>query len=83
MDLEDYASSEIAVAVAATAALMSPRVRQTVRRGLVFGLAGALMAGDAVASFARGISRGVQQVSMPGAAGAESPGTGGTTTEGA
>jgi len=82
MDLEDYAGSEIAVAVAATAAILSPRVRGAVRKGLVFGLAGALMAGDAVASFARGVSRGAQQVGVPGTTGAKSSGNGATATEG-
>lgn len=66
MEVDDFATSEIAVAVAATAALMSPRVRQTIRKGLVFGVAGVMMAGDAVASFARGVSRGAQQVTAPG-----------------
>ena len=82
MDIEDFASSEIAVAVAATAAILSPRVRQTVRKGLIFGLAGVMMAGDAVASFARGVSRGAQQVTTPGAA-EQGAGQDATAVEGA
>lgn len=50
MALEEYMESEVVVAVAATAALLSPRVRRVLRRGAVYGLAGVLMARDAVAS---------------------------------
>ena len=61
MDLEDFANSEVAVAVAATAAVLSPRVRGVLRRGAVYGLAGGLIAGSAVASAARGVGHGAQQ----------------------
>ena len=61
MALEDFLDSEVAVAVAATAALTSPRVRGVLRRGAVYGLAGVLTAGDMMASFARGAARGAQQ----------------------
>ena len=37
MALEDFLDSEVAVAVAATAALASPRVRGVLRRGAVYG----------------------------------------------
>jgi hypothetical protein len=57
MALDDYLGSEVAVAVAATAAVVSPRVRGVLRSGAVYGLAGALIAGDAVASVARGAQR--------------------------
>ncbi len=50
MALEEYMESEVVVAVAATAALLSPRVRGVLRRGAVYGLAGAFMARDAFAS---------------------------------
>jgi hypothetical protein len=53
MALEDYLESEVVVAVAATAALFSPRARKVLRRGAVYGVAGALMAGDAVSSAVR------------------------------
>jgi hypothetical protein len=59
--LDDFLESEVAVAVAATAAVLSPRVRGVLRSGAVYGLAGALIAGDAVASVARGAGRGAQQ----------------------
>jgi hypothetical protein len=71
MELEDFLETEVGVAVAATAALFSPRVRKTLRRGAVYGVAGALMAGDAIAGFARGVGRGAQQAAAPAAEGAE------------
>jgi hypothetical protein len=61
MALDDYVEPEVAVAVAATAAVLSPRVRGWLRRSAVYAVAGALMAGDAVTSFARGAARGAQQ----------------------
>ncbi len=67
MALEDYLESEVVVAVAATAAVLSPRVRGVLRRGAVYGLAGALMAGDAVSSVARNIAPGVQQAATTAA----------------
>ena len=70
MALDDYFESEVAVAVAAAAVVFSPRVRNIARQGAVYGLAGVLMAGDAIGSFARGIGRGVQQATSTDAAGA-------------
>ncbi len=67
MALEDYLESEVVVAVAATAAVLSPRVRRVLRRGAVYGLAGVLMAGDAVSSAARNVAPGVQQASASAA----------------
>jgi hypothetical protein len=61
MALEDFLDSEVAVAVAATAALTSPRVRGVLRRGAVYGLAGLLTAGDMISSFAHAAARGAQQ----------------------
>jgi len=60
MALDDYVESEVAIAVAATAAIFSPRVRGVLRQGAVYGVAGLLVVGDAVGSFARGIGRGAQ-----------------------
>ena len=57
--LEDFAEPETAVAVGATAAIFSPRVRELLHRGAVYGVAGVLVAGDAVTSFARGVRRGL------------------------
>lgn len=61
MEFDDYLQPEIAVTAAVTAAVFSPRARRLLRRGVVYGLAGALMAGDAITSFARSIGRGVQE----------------------
>ncbi|HZC04526.1 MAG TPA: hypothetical protein VE338_02715 [Ktedonobacterales bacterium] len=58
MDFEDFLEPEVGVAAAVVAVVASPQVRHVVRRGAVLGLAGVLMAGDAVTSFARGISHG-------------------------
>lgn len=57
----NFTGSPLAVAV--TAAVFSPRVRQVLHRGAVHGLAGMLIAGDAVTSFARGVGRGLQEAS--------------------
>ena len=67
MALEDYLESEVVVAVAATAAVLSPRVRGVLRRGAVYGLAGVLMAGDAVSSAARNVTPAVQQAAATAA----------------
>ena len=67
MALEEYLESEVVVAVAATAAILSPRVRKVVRRGAVYGLAGILRAGDAISSAAPGVSQGAQQAAASAA----------------
>jgi hypothetical protein len=61
MAVDDYLESEVVVATAATAALLSPRVRGVMRKGLVYGTAGVMTAGDAVFSVAKGAGRGVQR----------------------
>ena len=61
MALEDFMEPEVGVAVALTAAVASPQVRSVLRRGAVYGLAGILMAGDAVSSLAQGVKRGAQK----------------------
>ncbi len=60
MAIEEYLESEVAVAVAATAIALTPRARRLLRRGVVYGLAGALRAGDAITSFGRATARGAQ-----------------------
>jgi len=67
MALEDYLESEVVVAVAATAAVLSPRVRGMLRRGAVYGLAGVLRAGDAISSAAPAVSQGAQQAAASAA----------------
>ncbi len=52
---------DVAVAVGATAAVMSERVRGAIRSGAVYGLAGAFMAADAVSGAGRGGLRSAQQ----------------------
>jgi len=58
MALDDYLDSEVAVAVAATAVALSPRVRRVLRRGAVYGVAGVLKATDVATAAARGVARG-------------------------
>jgi hypothetical protein len=58
--LDDLMSTETAFVAAATAAVMSPRTRDGMRKGAVVGLAGVLKAGDVVAGAARGAVRGVR-----------------------
>jgi hypothetical protein len=73
-DFNDFVESEVAVAVAATAALFSPRVRGLLRGASVYGLAGLLTAGETIFSFARSavrFARGAQQGSMTAAQGLE------------
>ena len=62
MELEDYLEPEVAVAATVAAVVFSPRGRQILRRGAVYGIAGALIAGDAIASFARSVGQGFRQV---------------------
>jgi hypothetical protein len=61
MALDDYLEPEVAVAVAVTAAVASPKARRIMRQGAVYGLAGILKAGDGLAAFGRGVGRGMQQ----------------------
>jgi len=73
MAIDDYLEPEIGVAVAITAALASPKVRGVLRKGAVYGLAGVLMAGDAVTSLAQGIKRGAASEAPAAADVAETP----------
>ena len=61
MALEDWLESEVAVAVAATTVVLSPKARRVVRRGAVYAVAGALKASDLVAAAARGVAEGVSE----------------------
>lgn len=70
MEFEDLLEPEVAAAAAVVAAVASPQVRGALRRGAVFGLAGLIVAGDAVTSFAKGVGRGVQTAGSGVAAGA-------------
>jgi hypothetical protein len=61
MALEDWLESEVAVAVAATTEVLSPKARRVLRRGAVYAVAGALKASDLVAAAARGVAEGVSE----------------------
>lgn len=65
MEFEDFLEPEIAVVAAATAAITSPQVRRVLRRGVVYGLAGLLVAGDAITTFSKGVQRGVKEAAAP------------------
>lgn len=66
MELDDYLEPEVGVAVAVTAAVMSPRVRSILRQGAVYGLAGLLRIGDAISGTAASVATGVQQSAAAG-----------------
>jgi hypothetical protein len=59
MALEDWLESEVAVAVAATTVVLSPKARRYVRRGAVYAVAGVLKAADLAAAAGRGVAGGV------------------------
>src|ERR1700719_4357138 len=52
---------EILAGMAVGAAIASPKVRKTIRQGLVYGLAGALITFDKAVAIARGVGHGVKQ----------------------
>jgi len=78
MAVEDFLGGEVAIAVAATAALSSSRVRKVLRRGVVYGLAGVLMAGDTLTSTARAVGHDAGQPGAPDPHDAEGATTGAT-----
>jgi hypothetical protein len=65
MDLEDFWEPEVAVtagiAAVVTAAVASPRVRNVMRQGAVYGLAGLMIAGDKIKGAARGVAQTAQR----------------------
>lgn len=61
MGLDDYVNAETGLMSAATAAAVSPRARELLRRGVVYGLAGAMRAGDVVVAATRGAVRGARE----------------------
>jgi hypothetical protein len=60
MALEDFLEPEVAATAVVVAAVVSPRGRKIIRRGAVYGLAGILVASDAIASVGKSVGRGVQ-----------------------
>lgn len=67
MAAKDLMKPQVAVAVAVTAAISSPRIRRLVRRGMVYGVAGALMAGDAISLAARSAALAARKAAASGA----------------
>jgi hypothetical protein len=71
MALDDYLEPEVAIAVAVTAAVASPPVRKAVRRGLVYGLAGLLMAKDKITAVGQNVAQGARQMAASAANGTQ------------
>lgn len=63
MDIDNFAEPEVAITAALTAAICSPRARKVMRQGLVYGIAGVLVAGDMATSLAKSFSQGIQRAS--------------------
>ena len=63
MGAKDFVDSEVAVAVAVTAAIFSPQARGVLRRGLVYGVAGVLKAGDALSAAVHSAALAAQEAS--------------------
>ena len=61
MGLDDYVNPEAGLMTAATAAAVSPRARELLRRGAVYALAGVMRAGDVTAAAAKGAVRGARE----------------------
>lgn len=61
MDVEDLLEPEVAVGAAVAAAIFSPKVRGLLRKGAVYGLAGALITGEAVGTAAKNVGEGIRQ----------------------
>jgi inactivated superfamily I helicase len=62
--LEDYAQPEIGLVALAAVALLSPRVRRGLRRGLVRSLSGLLAASDGIVALARHLTPTEQPASI-------------------
>jgi hypothetical protein len=54
------------IAAGGTAVLMSERARHLLRRGVVFGIAGAIRAGETVAAAAGGVAHGAEFMASSG-----------------
>ncbi len=67
MAFDDYLEPEVAVAAAAAAIVFSPRGRSVLRKGLVYGLAGVIAAGDALSTAGQTIGRSVQRATTSAA----------------
>jgi hypothetical protein len=74
MAVDDWLDSEVALAVAATTVVLSPKARRVVRRGAVYAVAGALRAADLASAAARGVAQGVGSPGRPAGAGSADTG---------
>jgi hypothetical protein len=63
MELEDFAQTEVGIAVAITALATSPSIRKTLRKGAAYGLAGVLLAGDKAHQFVNAVAKGAKSAS--------------------
>lgn len=61
MAFDDFAEPEVAATAVVTAAIFSPKARKLLRKGTVYGLAGALIVGDTVSSFSKSVVHGFQK----------------------
>jgi hypothetical protein len=73
MALDDFLEPEVGVAVVVTAAVASPRVRKMLRQGLVYGLAGLLIAGEKLKSAASGVAQRARDLTAASATNHETP----------
>ena len=64
MDPEDFLSPEVGITAVVVAAIFSPRARKVIRQGAVYGMAGLLVAGNAIASLGRSFGQGVKQTGV-------------------
>jgi hypothetical protein len=75
LDVENYAEPEVAVAAVVVGAAASPSLRKVIRRSVVYGLAGALIAFDKSSAVAQGIVKGVKSGAKSISPESESPAT--------
>lgn len=61
MDLDDLFDPKVGIAVAVTAAVTSKPVRQAIRRGAVYGVAGVLIAADRLNKLGQAVSQEAQK----------------------
>ncbi len=66
MDLEDFLEPEVAITAGVVAALASPKVREKLRRGAVYAMAGLMIASDKVSAVSKDIAQKARQTKGPG-----------------
>jgi len=70
-EFEDYLDPKVGAAVLVTAAVLSPPGRRLLRRGAIYGIAGALIARDAIAGLGRGVTRGFRDAASAASSGVQ------------